>query len=57
MSNEEKLEYYSYNKILSKNTEKNIKQIENDTDRDHFLTSQEALDYGIIDKIIKKKER
>lgn len=45
------------NKILSKNTEKNIKQIENDTDRDHFLTSQEALDYGIIDKIIKKKER
>ena len=44
------------NKILSKNTGKTIKQIESDTDRDHFLTSQEALDYGLIDKIIKKKK-
>ncbi len=44
------------NKILSKNTGKTIKQIESDTDRDHFLSSQEALDYGIVDKIIKKKK-
>lgn len=45
------------NKILSKNTGKSIKQIESDTERDHFLTSEEALNYGLIDKIIKKKER
>ncbi len=45
------------NKILSKNTGKSIKQIESDTERDHFLTSEEALNYGLVDKIIKKKER
>lgn len=43
------------NKILSKNTSKSIKQIETDTERDHFLDAKEALDYGIIDKIIEKK--
>ncbi len=42
------------NKILSKNTSKSIKQIEIDTERDHFLDAKEALDYGIIDKIIEK---
>jgi ATP-dependent Clp protease protease subunit len=40
------------NSILSKNTKKNIKQIEKDTDRDYYMNSKEALDYGIIDKII-----
>lgn len=40
------------NKLLSKNTGKNIKIIEQDTERDHFLSAKEALDYGIIDKII-----
>ena len=45
------------NSILSKNTGKNIKQIEIDTERDHFLDSEEALEYGLIDKIIQKKER
>lgn len=44
------------NKILSKNTGKNLKQIEQDTERDHFLEATEALEYGIIDKIIEKKE-
>lgn len=39
------------NTILAKNTEKSIKQIEKDTERDYFLDSKEALDYGIIDKI------
>ena len=41
------------NTILSKNTNKTIKQIEKDTDRDYYMTATEALDYGIIDKIIK----
>lgn len=45
------------NKILSKNTGQDIKKIESDTDRDHFLTAEEALKYGLIDKIIQKKER
>lgn len=42
------------NKILSNNTQKNIKQIEKDTERDYFMDSKEALDYGIVDKVIKK---
>lgn len=40
------------NAILSKNTKKTLKQIEKDTDRDYYMSSYEALDYGIIDKII-----
>jgi len=45
---------YRLNTILSKNTNKNIKTIEKDTDRDNYLNSKEALEYGLIDKIIKK---
>lgn len=44
------------NEILSKNTGKNIKKIESDTERDHFLDANEALAYGIVDKILQKKE-
>ena len=40
------------NSILAKNTKRNIKQIEKDTDRDYYMSSTEALDYGIIDKIL-----
>lgn len=43
------------NTILAKNTKKSLKTIENDTERDHYLDAEEALDYGLIDKIIKKK--
>ena len=42
------------NKILSKNTNTNLKKIEQDTERDYFMDSKEALDYGLVDKIIKK---
>ena len=42
------------NKILSKNTNKHIKTIEKDTDRDNYLNADESLKYGLIDKIIKK---
>ena len=41
------------NKILSKNTNQDIKTIEHDTERDCFLSAKEALDYGIIDEILK----
>lgn len=40
------------NQILSNNTNVDIKKIELDTERDYFLDSKEALDYGIVDKII-----
>lgn len=40
------------NKILSKNTKQNISKIETDTERDNFMDANEALKYGIIDKII-----
>ena len=43
------------NRILSKNTGKDLDIIEKDTDRDNFMDSNEALNYGIIDKIIEKK--
>ena len=40
------------NCILANNTNNPLETIEKDTDRDHFLDPQEALEYGIIDKII-----
>ena len=43
------------NKILSKNTNQDIKTIEKDTERDNYMSSNEALEYGIVDKIIVKK--
>jgi len=43
------------NKILSINTNQELEKIEHDTDRDNFMSADEALDYGIIDEIIKKK--
>ncbi len=42
------------NKILAENTGKDLKTITNDTERDYFLDSKEALKYGIVDKILKK---
>ena len=40
------------NEILAKNTGKPIDMIERDTERDHFLTAEEAREYGLIDEII-----
>ncbi len=42
------------NKILAKNTNKSLSKIEKDTERDNYLSATEALEYGIVDKIIKK---
>ena len=42
------------NKILSDNTGKDINTIDSDTERDYFMDSNEALNYGIVDKILKK---
>lgn len=43
------------NKILAHNTNKDIFIIEKDTDRDNFMSAKEALNYGIIDKILQKR--
>ena len=43
------------NRILAENTGKPIDVIAKDTDRDNFMTAQEALDYGLIDKVISKR--
>lgn len=40
------------NRILAKNTKQSIEKIKRDTERDHYLDAKEALEYGIIDKII-----
>jgi len=40
------------NTILANNTNKPLEEIEKDTERDHFLDPNEALEYGLIDKII-----
>lgn len=49
-----KVELYS---ILAEHTGKTVKQIEKDADRDFWLTSQQAKDYGIIDTILTKRKK
>ena len=44
------------NEILAKNTGQTIKKITNDTERDNFMSASEAVDYGLIDKVLEKKE-
>ena len=43
------------NKILSNNTGKSVKTIENDTNRDNFMSADKALDYGLIDQIVSSR--
>lgn len=43
------------NRILAEKTGKDISVIERDTERDNFMTSAEALEYGLIDKVIDKR--
>lgn len=43
------------NRILSANTGKPLKTVEKDTERDNFMAAQEALEYGLIDKVIEKR--
>ena len=42
------------NNILSKNTRQTVKSIENDTNRDNFMSAKEAIKYGLIDEIVNK---
>lgn len=43
------------NRILAENTGKAIEEVERDTDRDNYLSAEDALNYGIIDKIYKNR--
>ena len=43
------------NKLLSEKTGQPIEQIEKDTERDHYMSAQEALEYGLIDGILDKR--
>ncbi len=44
------------NRILAKNTGQTIETIEHDTDRDNFMTAQEAMAYGLIDTVLSKRD-
>jgi ATP-dependent Clp protease protease subunit len=44
------------NRILAKHTGQNIKKIEKDTDRDYYMSADEAKEYGIVDKILSSKK-
>ena len=43
------------NELLAKHTKQSLSKIEKDTDRDYWLTSEEAKKYGVIDEVIKRK--
>ena len=43
------------NRILADNTGKPLEVIQEDTERDKFLSAQEALDYGLVDQVIKSR--
>ena len=43
------------NRILSENTGKPLEQIEKDTERDNFMSAAEAMEYGLVDKVIAKR--
>ena len=45
------------NRILAQNCGRTEEEVERDTDRDHFMTAQEAMEYGLIDKIITGKHQ
>ena len=44
------------NTILAENTGKPLETIQQDTERDNYMTAQEAMDYGLIDKVITKRQ-
>ena len=45
------------NEVLSKHSGQKIETIEKDTERDNFMSGEEACEYGLIDKVISKREK
>jgi len=44
------------NEILAEHTGKKVKQIVTDSDRDHFMSSEEAKKYGLVDEVVKSRK-
>ena len=44
------------NEILANNTGKSVEQVTEDCERDNFMTAEDAMEYGLIDKVIKNRE-
>jgi len=44
------------NEILAKHTGQSLERIEHDTDRDYYMSAQEAVEYGLVDRIVQKEE-
>ena len=45
------------NQVLATHTGKDIELIQKDTDRDHFMTAQEGVEYGLIDRVVENRGR
>ena len=43
------------NEILAENTGKSVEEIEADTERDNWLTAEQALEYGLVDAIVRER--
>ena len=44
------------NEIMAQHTGQPVERIERDTDRDNFLSAQDAVEYGLIDKVLVKRD-
>ncbi len=45
------------NRLLAENTHQDLEVIQRDTERDHYMSSEEALEYGMIDRVIEKRKK
>jgi ATP-dependent Clp protease protease subunit len=46
---------HALNEMLAKQTGKSLEQVEKDTDRDYFMSAEEAMNYGLIDRVIEER--
>jgi ATP-dependent Clp protease protease subunit len=46
---------HALNEMLAKHTGKSLEQVERDTDRDYFMSAEEAMNYGLIDRVIEER--
>jgi ATP-dependent Clp protease protease subunit len=46
---------HALNEMLAKHTGKSLEQVEKDTDRDYFMSAEEAMSYGLIDRVIEER--
>ena len=45
------------NSILAANTGRSIEEIDRDTERDNYMSAREALEYGLIDKVVESRDK